>query len=155
MRYLTLLLVLSSLVGCQSGTTYEMLVHDNVIAAATEVQKGVDAFNETIVTDTEKRQNAMIDAIGQGIKDVAQDNALDEEQATALALKVTGVIRQHLANYAEQERRRREIYEAITDNLLYIIQISRDAKQFILYRADVDEQWRAYLDSSLKNYIGE
>ena len=125
-----------------------------MIAAVSEALKGVEAFNETVIVDTANRQESMIQAVGEGVKKVAQDQALGDEQAAALAQSVVGSLRVHMTNYAEQERRRARLYEVTVDNLKYIIQISEQGKKFTIYKADIGEQWRAYIESSALDAIG-
>ena len=137
--------------GCRAGSAYEAMLHDNVIAAAEEALKGVEIFNATVVADAAIRQEGLIKAV---IEALAQDQAIDAEQAAILAASVTDSLRTHLTNYAEQEQRRSVLYEVTVDNLRYIIQISEQGKKFTLYKADIGDQWREYLDSSARTAIG-
>ena len=140
--------------GCRAGSAYEAMLHDNVIAAAEEALKGVEIFNATVVADAAIRQEGLIKAVSDGIEALAQDQAIDAEQAAVLAASVTDSLRTHLTNYAEQEQRRSVLYEVTVDNLRYIIQISEQGKKFTLYKADIGDQWREYLDSSARTAIG-
>ena len=148
------LLMLSMLSGCGAGVTYDILTHDNVIAAAVEAKKGVDAFNVAVTADVVRRQDHMLQAVGSGIKTIAQEQAIDAEQAEALAQSVVANLKVHLANYAEQERRRAHLYDVTIDNLNYIIQISKQSKKFSIYRADIGVQWKQYLESSARDALG-
>ena len=156
MKYLMglLLPVILLITGCGAGSAYEVLTYDNIIAAAVEAQKGVDAFNQTVVADTARQHEQMLQAVGVGIRDIAEQQALDPEQADALADSVVASLRVHLANYAEQEQRRAKLYEVTRDNLAYIVQISEQAKKFIVYRADIGAQWQQYLESTSRSAIG-
>ncbi len=141
--------------GCgRAGLAYDVLTHDNVIAAAREAKKGVEAFNVAVVAGTAARQDDMLDAVGKGIAQLAQDGSIKPEAAKALAQSVVTSLKAHLANYAEQERRRANLYEVTIDNLNYIIQISEQGKTFSIYRADIGVQWKSYLESSAKTAIG-
>ncbi len=141
-------------VGCGgAGTAYDMLTHDNVIAATVEAQKGVVAFNTTVQLEMAARQRAMVAAVGRGVRIVAESQAIAPDQAAALAAKVVESLNAHLQNYDEQDRRRVELFEITMDNLNYIIQISEQSKKFALYRSDIGEQWKAYMESSMKNLI--
>lgn len=148
------LLLFSILPGCKAGFTYDVLTHDNVIAAALEARKGVEAFNTAVIADTAHRQEQMLQAVSDGIKALAQEQAIDAEQAEALAQKATASLRGHLANYAEQERRRARLFMVTIDNLDYIIQISEQSKKFSIYRADIGVQWKQYLEASARTAIG-
>ena len=153
-KFIVGLVMLVMLAGCGAGEAYQLSLADNVIAAASEALKGVEAFNETVIVDTANRQESMIQNVGEGVREVAQDQAMDDEQAAALVQSVMNSLRVHLANYAEQEHRRAHLYEVTVDNLKYIIQISEQGKKYTLYRADIGEQWRAYIESSALNAIG-
>lgn len=153
-KLITGLLMLMLLPGCGAGVTFDILTHDNVIAAAVEAKKGVEAFNVAVEADIVYRQGHMLQAVGSGVKALAQEQAIDAEQAEILAQGVVASLKAHLANYAEQERRRAHLYEVTMDNLNYIIQISEQGKQFTLYRADIGLQWKQYLESSARKAIG-
>ncbi len=153
-KMIVALVMLAFLSGCGAGSAYEVMLHDNVIAAAREALKGVDAFNEAVVTDTAARQEHLIQAVGDGIKALARDQEITPEQADVLAEGVVDSLRTHLANYAEQERRRSHLYEVTVDNLQYIIQISEQGKKFTIYKADIGVQWQDYLNSTAKSAIG-
>lgn len=148
------LLMIVLLSGCGAGLTHDLVTYDNVIAAAVEAKKGVEAFNTTVIADTAIRQEHMLQAVGNGIKEQAQEAAFNAEEAEALAQGVVDSLRTHLANYAEQERRRAHLYEVTMDNLNYIIQISEQGKTFSIYRADIGVQWKNYLEFSARNAIG-
>jgi len=149
------LLLLVFMTGCGAGLTADLMTYDNIIAAAKEAEKGVNAFNEAVITDTAHRQKAMLDALARGIKETAaQEKILNSEQADAIAQRAVTLLTGHLANYTEQERRRSKLYAITIDNLRYIIQISEQGKKFAIYRADVGEQWKQYLEASAKDYIG-
>ncbi len=155
MRVLTLVISLLWIGGCSgAGVTYDILTHDNVIAAAIEAKRGVEAFNVSVVTGTAVRKEQMLQAVGKGIKALAQEQAINAEQAEVLAQKVMASLRTHLSNYAEQERRRARLYEVTIDNLNYIIQISEQGKKYTIYKADIGLQWKQYLESSAKSAIG-
>ncbi len=154
-KFILGLLLLGLFAGCNTaGLAHDLLAYDNIIKAAVEARKGVDAFNATVVVDTAHRQAAMIQAVSKGIVDLAQDSAIDEEAAKALAQAVTEKLITDLANYTEQERRRAHLYEVTIDNLNYIIEVSEKGKKFSIYRADVNQQWKDYLESTARSAIG-
>lgn len=149
-----MLMTLILFVGCGAGTAYDVLAHDNVIAAALEAKKGVEAFNETVIADTAARRANLVKTVGNGVKATALAQAVGDKQAEALAQDVMAELTRHLNNYAEQERRRANLFEVTIDNLNYIIQISEQGKKFALYRADIGLQWKQYLESSARDVIG-
>ncbi|MCK5608962.1 hypothetical protein KAR91_44220, partial [Candidatus Pacearchaeota archaeon] len=102
-----LLLMVVLIGGCGSkGLTFDLLTYDSIIAATLEAEKGVDAFNLTIQTDTAHRQEDMLKAVGAGIKRLAENESITPEQADTMAAAVMESLRGHLANYREQEQRR-------------------------------------------------
>lgn len=153
-KFIVGLVMVAMLAGCGAGEAYQLSLADNVIAAANEALKGVEAFNETVIVDTANRQEGLIQAVGDGVAKVAQDQAIDAKQAAALAQGVADSLRGHLTNYAEQERRRARLYEVTVDNLKYIIQISEQGKKFTIYKADIGVQWQDYLNATAKTAIG-
>ena len=141
-----LLLMVVLIGGCGSkGLTFDLLTYDSIIAATLEAEKGVDAFNLTIQTDTAHRQEDMLKAVGAGIKRLAENESITPEQADTMAAAVMESLRGHLANYREQEQRRVRLYEITKDNLAYIIEISKRGKAYSIYAANISEQWKLYL----------
>ena len=152
-RVIVGLLMMVMFSGCGAGMTHDVLTYDNIIAAAKEAKVGVDAFNEAVIAESVNRQEQLIKSVGDGIRTLAQEQAIDAEQADALAETVVASLKGHLANYAEQERRRAHLYEVTIDNLDYIIEISGQGRKFSIYRADIGVQWREYLESSGRDAI--
>ena len=141
--------------GCGSkGTTFDLLTYDNIIGATQEARKGVDALHLTVQTDTAHRQEDMLNAVGAGIRKLAENESITPEEAEVLAAAVTESLRGHLANYREQERRLAKLYGITVDNLDYIIEISERGRKFSLYQADIGQQWREYIESSARDAIG-
>ena len=80
---------------------------------------------------------------------------MTDAEADALSQRVVKAMQGHFANYIEQERRRDKLYRVTMDNLDYIIDISRQGKDFAIYRADVSAQWKAYLQASMRSRIAK
>jgi len=139
--------------GCTAGTATELLTFDNVIGAAQEAKKGVVAYDQAVRTSDAKRQAALMASLGRDVRAIAVAEKMPEADADALAQRVVKAMQGHFANYLEQERRRDALYRVTVDNLDYIIEISRQGKEFSIYRADVSAQWKAYLQASLRNQI--
>ena len=150
-----LLVVMSfSALGCGAGLATDLSTYDNVIRAATEAKLGVVAFNAAVQRDTVHRQSAMLALVGDGIKTIAmKDGAMTETKADKISQEVVTSLQAHIANYMTQERRRSELFAVTIDNLNYIIRISEQGKEFSIYRADIGEQWKAYLQSSALDNI--
>jgi hypothetical protein len=138
-RLLAVLLVGCLVVGgcLGAGTASDLLSYDNIAVAAQEARKGVTALDTAVQADTAKGQVAMLEALRQSI--VQSGGAADQADRIVAAMKV------HLANYAEQDRRRQMVVGATQDNLDFILELCEKGKQFTLYRASVSEQWKAYL----------
>ncbi len=150
-----LLLMMVLIGGCGSkGLTFDLLTYDNIIGATQEARKGVDALHLTVQTDTAHRQEDMLNAVGAGIRKLAENESITPEEAEVLAAAVTESLRGHLANYREQERRLAKLYGITVDNLDYIIEISERGRKFSLYRADIGQQWREYIETSARDAIG-
>ena len=106
--------------------------------------------------DAARRQAEMLRALRESILIVAKVPSAASQPdggADALADRIVASMRQHLANYAEQERRRAELYSATIDNLDYIIQVSQNGKDFVIYRSNIAEQWKQYLQATARARI--
>ena len=151
---LLLLSLIVSAGGCmgQAGLTTDLLTYDNVIAAANETKKVVVAYDTAVQTLDAGQQAALLAHLQQGIIDSLVGEYTLEE-AKVIAAEATASFQVALVNFQIEERRRAKLFEIAMDNLAYIIQICDAGKKFSMYRADVSAQWRAYLESSAKNYI--
>jgi len=141
--------------GC-AGTAADLLAYDNIIAAAEQAKAGVQAYDAAIQTDIASRKAEMFEALRNSILIAAKASATASQpggDADALADRIVASMRQHLANYAEQERRRAELHAITVDNLDYIIQVSQDGKDFVVYRSSIAEQWKRYLQATARARI--
>ena len=140
-RLLAVLLVGCLVVGgcLGAGTASDLLSYDNIAVAAQEARKGVTALDTAVQADTAKGQAAMLEALRQSI--VQSGGAVEQADRIVAAMTV------HLANYAEQDRRRQAVVNATQDNLDFILEICEKSKAFVLYRADINLQWKNYLQT--------
>ncbi len=141
--------------GC-AGTAADLLAYDNIIAAAQQAKIGVQAYDTAVQADTARRQADMLAALRESIIIVAKASPAASQpagDADALAERIVASMRQHLANYAEQERRRAELYAATVDNLDYIVQVSQNGKDFTIYRSNIADQWKQYLQATARSRI--
>jgi hypothetical protein len=141
---------LMTITGC-AGTAADLLAYDNIIAAAQQAEIGVKAYDTTVQADTAQRQTEMLKALRESILIVAKASPAASQPsggADALADRIVAAMQQHLANYAEQERRRAALYGSTMDNLDYIIQVSQNSKAFVLYRSNIADQWKQYLQAT-------
>jgi len=141
--------------GC-AGTAADLRAYDNIIAAAEQAKIGVQAYDAAVQADTTRRQAEMLEALRGSILIAAKASpatAQPDEDAEAMADRIVASVRQHLANYAEQERRRAELYAATIDNLDYIVQVSQDGKSLVIYRSSIAEQWKQYLQATARARI--
>ena len=147
---------LATTAGC-AGTAADLLAYDNIIAAAEQAKVGVDAYDAAVRAETSRRQGEMLKALRESILIVAKAGPAagqpGGDDAEALADRIVASMRQHLANYAEQERRRAELHAVTMDNLDYIIQVCRNGKDFVIYRSDIAEQWKQYLQATARARI--
>lgn len=152
LRYLWMVLPLLA-IGCQAGTSYELLGYDVIQAAALEAQKGVDAY-DTAIRLTDSRDTAEYKAkLAQDIVAIAMSPDETPETAKVLAQRIVDGAQAYIDGKLEQERRRAQWYEATTDNLRFIIETADDCKSFAIYRADVSAQWRTYLQSQARSRL--
>lgn len=141
--------------GC-AGTAADLLAYDNIIAAADQVKVGVQAYDAAIKADTARGQAEMFETLRKSILIVVKAPSAASQpggDADALADRIVASMRQHLANYAEQKRRRAELHAVTMDNLDYIIQVCRNGKDFVIYRSDIAEQWKQYLQATARARI--
>jgi len=141
--------------GCV-GTAAHLLAYDNIIAAAEQAKVGVQAYDAAVQADTTRRKAEMLKALRESILIVAKAPSAASQPdggAEALADRIVASMQQHLTNYTEQERRRAELYAATIDNLDYIIQVSQDGKDFVIYRSNIAEQWKQYLQATARARI--
>ena len=111
--------------------------------------KAVDALISHYAGTATEKQRAKADA------EIALAEKMTDAEADALSQRVVKAMQGHFANYIEQERRRDKLYRVTMDNLDYIIDISRQGKDFAIYRADVSAQWKAYLQASMRSRIAK
>ena len=140
-------------VGCMAGSGADLMGYDAIIAAAQESSKGVIALDIAVRTADERGQEEMLRALRDSILIASKATSQPEGAAEVLATRIVDAMRAHLANYAENDRRRRDISEAVLDNLAYIIEVSDASKQFVLYRADIGEQWKSYITATARRSV--
>jgi len=144
LRYVWLVVPLL-LLGCQAGTSYELLGYDTIQLAAIEAQKGVDAYDQAIRASDGANVAAFKKTLTRNIVKIALSKDETPENAQKLADKIVTDTEAYLNAKMEQERRRNVWYETTTDNLKFIIEKVEDAKQFAIYRSNISAQWKQYL----------
>jgi len=148
-----LLVVMMLLVGCQAGTSYELLGYDAIELATVEARKGVIAYDAAVRANGVRLERELLTRLKATIIEAAladgQEPADAESYAEAIVFAGTpeGLVpvRQHLTNLREQERRRQVLLEVTLDNLDYAADVAKLAKEFALYQSDISAQWKAYL----------
>lgn len=173
MKKLTMLMVLLLLGGCQQGgsaaTAASLLAYDAIIAANTEAMKGVVAYDDAVRGDIERSQTEMLHRLKATLRAayLEQKGAKVTNAAYAMASEKAAndivfagsdsgkvvALQAHLKNFREWERRRAGWYDVTMDNLTYAIDVAHDAKMFEMYRANVEEQWRAYLMAQARSRL--
>lgn len=156
-----ILFLLASSVGCTltpAATSADLLTYETISAALREVKVGVQLYDQTVRSDSQARQEEMFRALEQSVLIVAggPSSQPDSPRPTPeqYAAEITAAMRKHVANYAEQDRRRQALYAATVDNLEFAAETAERGRQFSLYRADVSEQWRRYLDAAGRAKVG-
>ena len=148
-KLLILLLLVLPFGGCYAGTSADLLSYDAIQAAAVEAQKGVEAYNATVLADAQQKKGEILKALGATVALVASETSTPEE-AASLAARVVASMQTHMANLEEQERRRQNVYEVTRDNLEYIVGVCEQSRQFVLYRSSISEQWKEYLQATAR-----
>ena len=148
---IVLLLILAAvcMTGCMAGTSAELLTYDTIAASAVESQKGVDALGQAVQTQDARTQEQVADAVAATVLKAMGKTLTPEDQAK-LRDAVRQEMRTKIADMIEQERRRNELLAAIRDNLDYIQELCRQGKEFTLYRANIDQQWKSYIESTAR-----
>ena len=153
MKNLLILLVLTAVLLCggcaTAGLSADLLTCDVAEAVAVESKKALDAYDANARAASEKRQADMLEALSRDLVKIGTAK-LDPNQAEAVAKQEVASLTRHLTNFAEQERRRQELYSAAADNLAYLIETAAAHRKFVLYRADIETQWKTYLEATAR-----
>ena len=147
--YLWMLLPFLAL-GCQAGTSYELLGYDVIQAAAMEAQKGVDAYDTAVRSSDSANIAEYKKLLARNIVKIALSKDETPENAQKLADKIVADAAKYMEELMVQERRRIAWYEATSDNLKFIVETADDCKSFAIYRADVSAQWKTYLHAQAR-----
>jgi hypothetical protein len=121
--------------------------YDAILLGTVEVEKGVVALDVNARAADAKRQEEMFKALAASVEMVTT------ESAKADAAKIVAAMKVHIANFAEQEARRQHVTNTTMDNIAYIREVCGAGKQFVLYRANIGAQWKAYLDTLAKGKL--
>ncbi len=144
------LAVVLLLTGCQAGTSAQLLAFDNVEAATSEVKKGVEAYDTSVRASSTKLRSTFIKAVGQDVVMIALSENESEATAKKLADAVMANLSRAMNDFEEQERRRAELFNAIMDNIAFVFQVCENARAFELYRANISEQIKAYVENQAR-----
>jgi len=150
MKLLLPLLLVLPMIGCNAGTTYQLLGYDAIDAAAVESAKGVKAYDTAIRLAIVKDREAYIAKLGRDVVKIALSKGETPESAAKLATAIVDATSAHIAGNAEQERRRAQWFGVTVDNLEYIRDVCADAKAFAIYRSSIDAQWKHYLQTQTR-----
>ena len=133
--------------GCSAGSAYELMANDVIIATSTEVHESLVAYDVAIQELFEKRQKVVWDKLERDLIKLALSNDETPESAKANAEYLTTAAQKDLGVILTDDRERQAQFETASDNLKYIIEISERIKDFVLYRSNVSEQWKQYLQA--------
>jgi len=159
MKKLLILLValpVAMCIGCGAGTSYELQTFDVMEDGLGRTKVGVEAFYVSLKKETAQKQEEVINASGQSlylaIKDTLNNSGKSPEEIEALAKKnqldFIKRLNVKLNDLAEQERRNDNIYSDVMDNLDTMLQLCADTKKFVIYRSDIQAQWKEYVLST-------
>lgn len=143
-------------IGCGAGTSYELQTFDVMEDGLGRTKVGVEAFYVSLKKETAQKQEEVINASGQSlylaIKDTLANSGKTPEEIEALAAKqqvlFVGRLTKKLNDLAEQERRNDNIYGDVMDNIDTMLQLCADTKKFVIYRSDIQAQWKEYVLST-------
>lgn len=148
--WIGLIIVAHIMGGCAAGTSYQLLGYDAIQLAAVEAQKGVKAYDEAVRLSAQRARVELLAAISKDLVKAALAQGQTAETAQAYATAVVETVAKRLDDLEEQQSRRREWYEVTMDNLRYILDVCEDARQFVIQRADIESQWKAYLQAQAR-----
>ena len=150
---LILLLASSLFMGCNAGTSADLLAYDNITAAADSVIASVDAYNKASKFSTERLQAEFIKSMQKDAYDIALSNDETAESAKILADKIAANLSVAISNFAKENETREKLYSVTMDNLLYIKEVSQQGKDFSIYRSNVSEQWKSYMNAQKRTEL--
>lgn len=133
--------------GCNAGTSADLLTYDAIEAASGEVRKGMDAYDTAVKADA----NAVRENIRRDLKASILIAGGDANMAT----RIVAAMDLHIGNILEKERRRGELYRGIADSLDYIDTLCSQGRDFVIFRADVNTQWKQYLQSQARTALAK
>ncbi len=150
-----LFLALPWLGGCTAGTVYQVLGYDAIDAATLEVRKGIDAYDISVRASAARNRKEYVAKLKGDVVKWALSKGETEASAEIVGNLVATGAETFFANSTEQERRRAQWYAVTIDNLDYIREVCEDSKAFAIYRADVSQQWRSYLQSQARSRLNK
>lgn len=154
MRTIALLLsIFLCLSGCTAGTVYQVLGYEQIDAASLEAEKGVLAYDTAVRAAAVKNHEVYLKKVAADVEAIALSKGETDASAKNLGKIIADGVTKHFAGMAEQERRRAEWLATTLDNLAYIREVCADSKAFAIYRSNVGEQWRMYLQSQARNHL--
>lgn len=149
-RVLLCLAVLLLLGGCQAGTSAQLLGYDAIQAAAVEAQKGASAQHQAVLAAQSQDEKALIDSLVGGIETALKSDKMAPDEAAVVAGRVKDKLLKDLANLKENNRRATTEYQTLADNLAYIETVAGQSKEFVIFKSDIDTQWKAYIQAQAR-----
>jgi len=146
-------LVLGSMIGCNAGTSADLLTYDSIVASAEQIQLGVnDLASATAMADAKTREQFSTD-IAKAILRATKATSMPAEDQARIMTAVQQEVSLKIADLLEQERRRAKLLNSINDNIAFVKELCRQGKEFVLYRSDINTQWKSYLQAQTRTQI--
>lgn len=149
-------LCVSAVSGCYAATVgVDLQGYDVIQQAAAEARRGLEAYDLMARSQALRDRDNVLAGLQGDLADLIAEVRDDPNSALhdAEPARLVSVLDAKLADLAEQERRRQAWYAATSDNLEFVIETAGKQRNFALYRADIEEQWRAYLQSEARSRL--
>ncbi len=131
--------------GCQARTAADLLAYDAIEETALQVRMGLDQYEEEAIKAAETQRDDMLTKLTAAILSEMTKN-LPEDEAEIMSNKLIAKLKDNLNVYNKASKKRTKVYSITVDNLSLIVEICRKAKDLVMYQANIDSQWKQYID---------
>jgi len=139
--------------GC-AGLAADLAGYDLITATVVEAKKGFDAYDTALRADAVKRRANLLAVLKRDLTQLAQAN-LPPVEAVLAAEQGVALLAKNLDDMAEQERRRQTIYDVTSDNLLMVAETVESMRKLSIFRADIEQQWKDYINVVAKGKLAK
>lgn len=134
------------MLGCNAGSSAELTGLDAIMQANAQVRAAVGDYDRNVAAGLVEMKKLLqaqaVKAFSRGA--ATQPAYTDDAEKTAASLMAK------IDELMAQESARQKLLGITTDNLDFIDATAKKMQDFIMYRADVDAQWKAYLTSQMR-----